>query len=217
MTEITRVPLKPVAPGALTKLWVGVALAIAIGAGLAVAAAPINWAQGEVIETVPASETGGRTKYLTIETLREGTGPKAGAGQFVFVKYRGLLEDGTVFDEYTPITLPVEGIFPEGTPFPVVEGQTIDGFYKGLQQMQKGGEYRLHIPSQLAYGEASPPGSPIPPGADLTFEIEVMDIMTQEQFEVGMTILQQAIGAQRGGPPQGEPQGGPQSAPVPVQ
>jgi len=211
MTEVTRVPLKPVAPGSLTKLWVGVALAILIGAGLALAAVPINWNQVEVIEEVPAVDGEG-TVSLTIETVREGSGATAEEGQVVFVKYRGILaDDGTVFDEYTPITLPVEGVFSEGTPFPVIENQTIDGFFMGLQQMRKGGEYKLFIPSELGYGETPRPGSPIPPGADLIFEIEVMDIISQQQFEVGMGILQQAIQASNpgipGGPPAGPPQG----------
>lgn len=204
MTEITRVPLKPVAKGSLTKLWLGVFAAIVIGAVVAVASAPINWNKVEVIEEVAASEEGGRPKQLTIETVVEGTGPTAEIGQVVFVKYRGLLaEDETVFDEYRPVTLPVEGIFPEGAPFPVLEGQTIDGFFKGLQRVQKGGQYKLFIPSELGYGNDPRPGSPIPPGADLIFEMEVMDIISQEQFQVGMSILQQAFEANQPGPPPG--------------
>jgi FKBP-type peptidyl-prolyl cis-trans isomerase FkpA len=33
MTEITRVPIQPVAKGSLTKLWIGVVLAVLVGAG----------------------------------------------------------------------------------------------------------------------------------------------------------------------------------------
>ena len=208
MTEITRVPLKPVAKGSLTKLWLGVIAAIAIGGGLALAAVPINWNKVEVIEEIAAKEPGGKPQRLTIETLVEGTGPTAEEGQIVFVKYRGLLaEDETVFDEYRPVTLPVEGVFPEGAPFPVVEGQTIDGFFKGLQRVQKGGTYKLYIPSDLGYGDMPRPGSPIPPGADLIFEMEIMDIMSEEQFQVGMGVLQQAIEANRPQGPQGAPPG----------
>ena len=56
MTEITRVPLKPVAKGSLSKLWLGVAGAVAVGAGLAVTAAPIEWGDIEVIETGSRSQ-----------------------------------------------------------------------------------------------------------------------------------------------------------------
>lgn len=210
MTEITRVPLKPLPKGSLTKLWLGIFAAIAIGAVFAVAAAPINWNKVEVIEEVAASEPGEAPVRLTIETIREGEGDTAKEGDVVFVKYRGLLaEDETVFDEYRPVTLPIEGVFPEGTPFPVIEGQTIDGFFKGLQRVRKGGEYKLFIPAELGYGNDARPGSPIPPGADLIFELEVMGIMSQDQFEVGMGILQQAFEANRPGPPTGVPQGAP--------
>ena len=40
MTEVTRVPLQPVAKGSLTKLWIGVIVAALIGVGLAWAAVP---------------------------------------------------------------------------------------------------------------------------------------------------------------------------------
>ncbi|MEL7518902.1 MAG: FKBP-type peptidyl-prolyl cis-trans isomerase, partial [Pseudomonadota bacterium] len=108
MTEITRVPLKPVAEGSLTKLWLGVAGAVAIGAGLAVAAAPIEWGDVKVIETVAATPEGGKAGKLTIETLVEGTGEMATEGQVVFVNYKGFLADGTQFDESQPIPWPAQ-------------------------------------------------------------------------------------------------------------
>ena len=40
MTEITRVPLHPIAKGSLAKLWLGILAAIVFGAGLAWAAMP---------------------------------------------------------------------------------------------------------------------------------------------------------------------------------
>jgi hypothetical protein len=53
MTEVTRVPIQPIAKGSLTKLWLGVVVAILIGAGLAWAAMP---------------------KGLSVDTLVAGTG-----------------------------------------------------------------------------------------------------------------------------------------------
>ena len=205
MTEITRVPLKPVAKGSLTKLWLGVAASVVVGAGLALAAAPIEWGNIEVIEEIAASEPGGQTQKLTIETVVEGTGPMASEGQFVFVEYRGLLaSDETQFDASQPIPWPAPGIFPErGTPFPIEQGATVDGFYKGLQRVQKGGQYKLTIPSSMGYGEQPRPGSPIPPGADLIFELEVIDIMDRADFEAGMAIHQQAFEANQPAPPPG--------------
>ena len=50
MTEITRVPLQPIKKGSLTKLWLGVLLAVLVAAGLAWAAMP----RGLDVETVTA-------------------------------------------------------------------------------------------------------------------------------------------------------------------
>jgi len=189
MTEITRVPIKPVAKGSLTKLWIGVVLAVLVGAGIAWSAVP---------------------RGLSVETEVAGTGPNVAVGDVVFVKYKGkLAKDGTVFDESRDIPLPVQGLFPAGNPFPVEDGATIPGFFDGLQKMQKGGKYTLFIPADQAYGAAPPPGSPIPANADLVFEIEVVDIMSRATFDRNLKILQQAMqqqmGAQQGGASQGAP------------
>jgi len=193
MTEITAVPIKPVAKGSLTKLWIGVILAVLVGAGLAWAAVP---------------------RGLDVDTQVAGTGPLAKVGDVMFIKYKGkLAADDTMFDESRDIPLPVEGIFPEGTPFPIEEGATIPGFFEGLQQMQKGGKYTLFIPADKAYGAEPPQGAPIPPNADLIFDIEVIDIMSQQTFERNLGILQQAMQSQMGGAPGGAPGGPPVQAP----
>jgi FKBP-type peptidyl-prolyl cis-trans isomerase FkpA len=202
MTEITAVPIKPVAKGSLTKLWVGVALAIAVGGGLAWSAIP---------------------RGVDLDTEVAGSGPTPKVGDVVFMNYKGkLAADGTVFDESRDIPLPVEGIFPKGTPFPIEEGATIPGFFEGLQQMQKGGKYTLFIPADKAYGAEPPQGAPIPPNADLEFEIEVIDIMSQKTFERNLQILQQAMQSQGapGGAPGGDtpvPGGSPEATPAPGQ
>ncbi len=190
MTEITRVPIKPVAKGSLTKLWIGVVLAVLVGAGVAWSAVP---------------------RGLSVSTEVAGTGPNVAKGDVVFVKYKGkLAATGTVFDESQDIPLPVQGLFPAGNPFPVEEGATIPGFYEGLQKMQKGGKYTLFIPADKAYGATPPPNSPIPANADLEFDIEVVDIMSRPTFDRNLKILQQAMQqqmGQQGGPQRGAPQG----------
>lgn len=191
MTEITRVPIQPVARGSLTKLWLGVILAIAVGAGLAWAAVP---------------------RGLDLDTITAGVGPLPKEGEVVWIKYKGkLAADGTVFDESREIPLPVQGLFPEGTPFPIEEGAAIPGFFEGLKQMQKGGKYNLFIPADQAYGAEPPPESRIPPNADLEFEIEVVDIMSKATFERNLAILQQTMQAQMG------QQGGAGGDPAPSQ
>jgi len=183
MTEITRVPLQPIASGSLTKLWLGVLAAIAIAAGLAFYSQP---------------------KGLSVETLVEGTGPSPSASDVVFVRYKGsLAADGTVFDESNDTPLPVQGIFPEGTPLPLE--RMIPGFGEGMQKMQKGGKYVLKIPSEKGYGangQSDPQGNQvIPPNADLVFEIELVDFMSEEDFQQRLQALQAAMAQQQGGIP----------------
>lgn len=173
MAEITRVPLQPIAKGSLVKLWLGVILAILVGVAIAWSAAP---------------------KGLSIETLAEGTGPNPGAEDVVFVKYVGTLADGTEFDRSQEIPLPIPGIFPEGNPLPLES--MVPGFREGVMQMQKGGKYELFIPSDKGYGSNPQPGSPIPPDADLIFEIELVDFMSREDFQRRIGIMQQAMSQQ---------------------
>ncbi len=174
MTEVTRVPIQPIAKGSLTKLWLGVVLAALIGAGIAWAAVP---------------------KGIDLETITEGTGDSPAVGDVVFVKYVGKLADGTEFDRSRPLPIP-PGIFPEGTPFLLEPGQQVEGFYQGLQQMEKGGKYRLEIPAALGYGEQSP--SPvIPANSDLVFEVELVDFMSREDADAKMRALEQVMQAQQ--------------------
>lgn len=178
MTEVTRVPLQPIAKGSLVKLWLGIIVAILIGAGIAWSAVP---------------------KGISLETVTEGSGPTPEIGDVVFVNYVGKLPDGTVFDESQQPPIP-EGIFPKGNPFPLEEGATVDGFFEGLQKVQKGGSYVLNIPANKGYGDAPPPGSPIPAGSDLVFEIEVVDFMAREDFQTRLQALQQMMQQQQGAP-----------------
>ncbi len=193
MTEITRVPLQPIAKGSLTKLWLGVAAAIALGAGLAWAAMPAG---------------------VDVEVLTEGSGEGPKMGDVVFVNYVGMLADGTEFDRSQPLPIP-PGLFPEGNPLLLEEGALVAGFVEGLQQMQKGGKYRLEIPAAQAYGAEPPQGSNIPPNSDLVFEVEVVDFMSREDFQRRAAALEQMMQAQQGAQP-GAPGEAP-AAPAPAE
>ncbi|WP_324828274.1 FKBP-type peptidyl-prolyl cis-trans isomerase [Qipengyuania zhejiangensis] len=190
MTEITRVPLQPIAKGSLTKLWLGVLVAILLGAGLAWASLP---------------------KGLSIDTIAQGTGESPKLGDVVFVNYVGKLKDGTEFDRSQPLPIP-PGLFPDGNPLLLEEGAIIEGFITGLQQMQKGGKYTLTIPAEQAYGAEPPAGSPIPANADLVFDVEVVDFMSKDDFQARAAAMQQMMQQQ-------EQQGGPgqQQAPAPAE
>lgn len=106
---------------------------------------------------------------LYYEIIEEGEGPHATVSDSVTVHYKGELIDGTVFDSsYSrgePNTFPLSGVVP--------------GFAEGVQLLGKGGKARIYIPSNLGYGDEPNPGSPIPPGATLVFDIELLDIKKQ--------------------------------------
>jgi len=194
MTEITRVPLQPLAKGSLVKLWLGVGAAIVLAAGIAWAAMPPG---------------------VSVDTITAGTGASPTADDVVFVKYTGKLADGTVFDQSQEGGWPIPGILPDGTALPL--GEMVPGFQQALMQMQKGGKYTVEIPSDLAYGATPPPGAPIPPNADITFEVELVDFMTRpeaEQRYQQMVGMMQQMQAQGGAP--GAPGAGGAAAPAPA-
>lgn len=108
---------------------------------------------------------------LQYEVLESGDaeGDQPAATDVVTVHYEGKLTDGTVFDSSLsrgePIDLPV--------------GQVIPGWVEALQLMRVGDKWKVTIPSELAYGEASP--SPlIPPNSVLVFEMELLGIQDTE-------------------------------------
>jgi len=106
------------------------------------------------------------TMELQINTTREGDGEEIQNGQTAVVNYTGTLDDGTVFDSSIP----------RGEPFSFIlgAGQVIEGWDKGVLGMKVGGTRILIIPSDLAYGDGG--RGPIPPGATLTFEVELVEI-----------------------------------------
>lgn len=104
------------------------------------------------------------TPTVQITDIVVGTGQTVQAGDTVTVHYTGTLADGTEFDSSVggePITFSLDRV--------------IQGWQEGIPGMQLGGKRRLIIPSELGYGEAGF-GDLIPPGAELTFEIELLSI-----------------------------------------
>ena len=94
-----------------------------------------------------------------------GTGAEVQPGDTVTVQYTGYLDDGTIID--SPDT--------HGGPISVLLGGVIQGWGEGVPGMKVGGERRLIIPPELAYGAAGYRQT-IPPNATLTFDIELISI-----------------------------------------
>lgn len=99
-------------------------------------------------------------RFIDVKT---GDGPPAQAGEQYTVHYTGWLRDGTKFDSSIG-----------KKPLEFVQGrrQVIAGWEMGFEGMRVGGQRRLFIPYQLAYGEKGR-GS-IPPKAELIFDVELL-------------------------------------------
>ncbi len=104
-------------------------------------------------------------QYIEIE---EGDGPAPQPGDVVAVHYQGTLGDGTEFDNSYERGEPIQ--------FALGRGMVIPGWDEGIALMRKGGEAKLIIPPELAYGEQGA-GGVIPPNATLTFEVELVDVL----------------------------------------
>lgn len=94
----------------------------------------------------------------------EGEGPSVTAGARVTFEYTGYRLDGCAFDATAlrePLTAPLEGMIP--------------GMREGLTGMRVGGQRRLYIPPELAYGDAGA-GELIGPDEVLVFEIELVEL-----------------------------------------
>ena len=188
--SVTTVPIHPIKKGALTKLWLGVALIVAAARLLAYTGtqnAVVTGASNEQFLAANADEDGVQTTAsgLQYKVLKPGEGPSPTATDTALVKYEGRLRDGTVFDANEQTPMPVGGVVP--------------GFSEALQLMQKGGEYRIWIPSDLAYGEASP-GEQVPPNSLLIFDVTLLDFISQAQMEE-LRQQMQAQGIPDGPPP----------------
>ena len=88
MTEITRVPLQPLAKGSISKIWLGVAALGLAGAALA---------------------TVGKPPLVSVQTLVKGTGASPTLEDVVLINYQGQLPNGTVFDQQDHAVMPVQG------------------------------------------------------------------------------------------------------------
>ncbi|WP_417616767.1 FKBP-type peptidyl-prolyl cis-trans isomerase [Parasphingorhabdus sp.] len=189
--SVTTVPIHPIKKGSLTKIWLGVALIVMAALLLAYTGtqnAVVTGASNEQFLAANADEDGVETTAsgLQYKVLKPGEGPSPTATDTALVKYEGTLRDGTVFDANEQTPMPVGGVVP--------------GFSEALQLMQKGGEYRIWIPSDLAYGEASP-GEQIPPNSLLIFDVTLLDFISQAQMEELRQQMQaQGAGAGAGAP-----------------
>jgi FKBP-type peptidyl-prolyl cis-trans isomerase FkpA len=107
---------------------------------------------------------------FTTTELTIGTGATAATGSRVSTTYAGWLYDtgkpngkGSQFDPGPgPLNFTIGG------------GSLIRGFEQGVIGMKVGGQRRVIIPPELAYGSGTPNAASIPPNATLVFEITLV-------------------------------------------
>lgn len=97
-------------------------------------------------------------------TAGDGTGPAPTVRDVVSVHYTGKLTNGDVFDTSrggNPATFPL--------------GRLIQAWQVAIPYMGVGDTAEIMVPAEMGYGPRG--AGPIPPGATLFFEIELVDIM----------------------------------------
>jgi FKBP-type peptidyl-prolyl cis-trans isomerase len=105
---------------------------------------------------------------LGYKIVDAGAGPKPVGTSVALVAYNGYLaKDGVSFDASN------------GTPLPVSE--VVPGFSEGLKMMPKGARYKICIPSALGYGAKG--AGPIPPNADLVFDLTMIDFKSDAEIQ----------------------------------
>ncbi len=108
---------------------------------------------------------------LQYQVQKMGDGPKPTIDSTVRVHYKGTLISGEEFDSSykrgTPIEFPVKGVIP--------------GWTEALQLMPVGSQWKLFIPSHLAYGPRMQ--QKIPANSTLLFDVELLDIVDDQKTQ----------------------------------
>ena len=187
MAEIHRVPLLPIARGSLIKLWLGVAVALLIGGGIA-------WAA--------------RSHDVRVETLTAGSGPSPTLQDVVQINYVAKLTDGTEFDKGQLVPMKLDEVIPGF-------GQGITRMQKGGKyrltipaEKAYGAEEKRNPQTGKVV---------IPANSDLVFDVDLLDFKTREEVMRQQQMMQQLQQMQGGAPggPGGPPPGA--GAPPPPQ
>jgi FKBP-type peptidyl-prolyl cis-trans isomerase len=97
-----------------------------------------------------------------------GDGKEAKSGDTVVAHYTGTLKDGTKFDSSYD--------HPGAKPATFSLNRVIKGWQEGIPGMRVGGKRKLVIPPALGYGADGTPDGAVPPDAELTFEVELIDV-----------------------------------------
>jgi FKBP-type peptidyl-prolyl cis-trans isomerase FkpA len=116
---------------------------------------------------------------VTYYELKEGTGRVIPSDTSkVRVKHEGYLKNGHRFDGPDTGEFGLDGV--------------VKGWPDGMKGMKVGGKRKLIIPPDRGYANHPRPGSGIPPGATLIFDVELLEIVQDaaEPMPPGMPGIQ---------------------------
>lgn len=134
---------------------------------------PVEDKKVEPAPTVPELTPAGDIAELRTEEVTAGEGEQIVAGDCVELFYHGVLaSDAKAFsggDNYA-----------QGIPYRSVTTGFVPGFAEGLVGMKVGGERKIFIPSEMAYGANPPEGGDIPQNADLVFVVRIIGKYVKE-------------------------------------
>ncbi|MCB9223571.1 MAG: FKBP-type peptidyl-prolyl cis-trans isomerase [Crocinitomicaceae bacterium] len=102
---------------------------------------------------------------LQYEIIKEGNGIQPYMTDSVIIHYTGRFIDGRVFESTIPSNIPFKGSLMS----------VIPGWQEGVCLMKEGGQTRLYIPYELAYGAEGK--GVVEPYSTLIFDIELIKVM----------------------------------------
>lgn len=112
-----------------------------------------------------AKRTSTSLRYVIVEP-GDVKGPTPGPGSVIKALYKGMLLDGTVFDEALDPNRPLK--------MRLGRGNLIAGWEEALQKMHRGEKWILIVPYELGYGSRGR-APDVPPRATLVFEMQLID------------------------------------------
>ena len=191
MSAVTAVPLRPLAPRSVLKLWVGLLLLVAAAVGLAWWGT--RWMQVLTLDS-----------GVRVQTIREGSGPQMAAADVIAMRFQIRVNslDARISRDSGP------------QPFVGTVQDIPAGFAEGVQHMRAGGRYVVWVPVRVIMaGQPVPPQAPFAAGDTLVFETQVLQIQAGEASAFQMQRLQEMMQQQQlmqqgAGPPGAGPPGG---------
>jgi FKBP-type peptidyl-prolyl cis-trans isomerase len=99
---------------------------------------------------------------LQYQIIQPGTGPLATTNDLIFVKFKGTFINGSEFEHHSHYLTRIYG--------------GIQGWKDVLPQMKVGAEWRIFVPSNLAYGESGLASRGVSPNTTVIYDLQLLSI-----------------------------------------